>query len=257
MSSDKLPPISVQLYSVREQSEKNFDLVLDLISKIGFAGVEPFNLFGKSPRDFKKQVNDLGMEVSSTHFPWATRTMEIGKLSEIIQELGLARAPGGLAPQNVRDIISINKTIDDLGSLMSELERYGLPLFLHNHHWEFELVDGRPAYHYIQDALPKLQFQIDTYWAANFGKNNPVEEIERVKSRTPLAHIKDGPLLPEKAHVAVGAGDMDFKAIFDAFDADIFEGAVVELDYCDTDMMTALARSYRYLIRENLARGNV
>ena len=163
MSSDKLPPISVQLYSVREQSEKNFDFVLDLISKIGFAGVEPFNLFGKSPRDFKKQVNDLGMEVSSTHFPWATRTMEIGKLSEIIQELGLARAPGGLAPQNVRDIISINKTIDDLGSLMSELERYGLPLFLHNHHWEFELVDGRPAYHYIQDALPKLQFQIDTY----------------------------------------------------------------------------------------------
>ena len=42
------------------------------------------------------------------------------------------------------DIISINKTIDDLGSLMSKLERYGLPLFLHNHHWEFELVDGRP-----------------------------------------------------------------------------------------------------------------
>ena len=135
---------------VVEQSEKNFDLVLDLISKIGFAGVEPFNLFGKNPRDFKKQVNDLGMEVSSTHFPWATRTMEIGKLSEIIQELGLARAPGGLAPQNVRDIISINKTIDDLGSLMSKLERYGLPLFLHNHHWEFELVDARPAYHYIQ-----------------------------------------------------------------------------------------------------------
>ena len=48
-----------------------------------------------------------------------------------------------------------------------------------------------------------------------------------------------------------------FKAIFDTFDAEIFEWAVVELDYCDTDMMTALARSYRYLIRENLARGNV
>ena len=40
-----IPPISVQLYSVREASTKDFDQVLDLIAKIGFKGVEPFNLF--------------------------------------------------------------------------------------------------------------------------------------------------------------------------------------------------------------------
>ena len=35
------PPISVQLYSVREASLENFDRVLELIAKIGFKGVEP------------------------------------------------------------------------------------------------------------------------------------------------------------------------------------------------------------------------
>ena len=65
------PPISVQLYSVREASSKNFDQVLDLIAKIGFKGVEPFNLFFKRPADFKKQVNDLGT-VSYTHLTLPT-----------------------------------------------------------------------------------------------------------------------------------------------------------------------------------------
>ena len=59
------PPISVQLYSVREASLENFDQVLELIAKIGFKGVEPFNLFGKSPTEFKNQVNDLGNKASS------------------------------------------------------------------------------------------------------------------------------------------------------------------------------------------------
>ena len=31
-----IPPISVQLYSVREASTKDFDQVLDLIAKIGY-----------------------------------------------------------------------------------------------------------------------------------------------------------------------------------------------------------------------------
>ncbi|HAL42365.1 MAG TPA: hypothetical protein DCP57_07960, partial [Gammaproteobacteria bacterium] len=74
-------PISVQLYSVREASAENFDQVLDVISRIGFKGVEPFNLFGKRPADFRRQVEDLGMQVSSTHFPWVNRSPDIGKVA--------------------------------------------------------------------------------------------------------------------------------------------------------------------------------
>ena len=102
------PPISVQLYSVREASSKNFDQVLDLISKIGFKGVEPFNLFFKRPADFKKQVNDLGMEVSSTHFPWATRSRDLGQVADIVNTLGLSRVPGGFGPDDFK-----KKTVND------------------------------------------------------------------------------------------------------------------------------------------------
>ena len=69
-------------------------------------------------------------------------------------------------------------------------------------------------------------------------------------------HIKDGPLERDKAHVAVGDGRMDIAGIIAAADPDVLEWLIVELDACDTDMMTAVEGSYRYLTQQGLAAGN-
>ena len=66
-----MKPISVQLYALREASQEDFDGVLEQIAAIGYKGVEPFNLFGKSPAELKARVEDLGMTISSSHHPWA------------------------------------------------------------------------------------------------------------------------------------------------------------------------------------------
>ena len=114
-----------------------------------------------------------------------------------------------------------------------------------------------PEDHHLQDAVPEVEFEIDTYWAANFGKRDPAQELARVKERTPLIHVKDGPLEPGQSHVAAGKGKMDILALLDAADLDVLEWAIVELDACDTDMMTAVADSYTYLTTNKLALGNV
>jgi hypothetical protein len=49
---------------------------------------------------------------------------------------------------------------------------------------------------------------------------------------------------------------MDIRAIIDAADEDILEWIIVELDDCDTDMMTAVQKSYTYLTHNELATGN-
>ena len=64
-----MTPLSVQLYSLREESATDFDAVLSQLADIGFKGVEPFHLFGKTPSEFRAQVEDLGMRISSSHFP--------------------------------------------------------------------------------------------------------------------------------------------------------------------------------------------
>ena len=250
-----MKPISVQLYSLRDASSDNFDAVLKQLADIGYCGVEPFNLFGKSPLEFRQQVEDLGMTISSTHYPWANRS-EINEVIDTVSTLGLSRAAGGFGPDDFADRSAIGRTVDTVNDLTDKLSRAGLKLFLHNHWWEFIEHEGKKGYHILQEECPDVLFEVDTYWAANFGDSDPVSEVERIRNRAPLLHIKDGPLTKGESHVAVGAGRMDIGAIIEAADEEILEWIIVELDDCDTDMMTAVQRSYSYLTNNNLATGN-
>jgi sugar phosphate isomerase/epimerase len=131
--------------------------------------------------------------------------------------------------------------------MVESLASAGLELFLHNHYWEFEVVEGRLAYDHFAELCPGVKFEIDTYWAANFGANDPAEQVAKFADRTPLLHIKDGPLEKGKAMVAVGDGKMDIQSVIAAANPDVLEWLIVELDACDTDMMTAVRESYTYL----------
>ncbi len=251
-----MTPISVQLYSLRDASAESFDNVLERVAAIGYRGVEPFNLFGKSPTEFRRQVEDLGMVISSSHYPWANRT-EVSKLVDVLGELGLTRAVGGYFPDDFSDADAIRRTADATRTLLEALGAHGIDLALHNHWWEFAEIDGAPGYHLFQSLVPDVTFEIDTYWAANFGACNPATEVARVRSRTPLLHIKDGPLIKDQAMVAVGSGSLDVPEIIAAADPAVLEWLVVELDQCDSDMFNAISDSYRYLVDNQLAAGNV
>ncbi len=249
-----MKPISVQLYALREQSQTDFDKVLNDIANIGYRGVEPFHLFGKSPEAFKRQVEDLGMQISSSHHPWANRT-EINEAIETVQALGLNRIAAGYGPDDVKDADSVKRTVDAINSLTESLAPHGLRLFLHNHYWEFVPVDGELPYHSFYKNCPDVEFEVDTYWAANFGACDPAQEVANVKDRAPLLHIKDGPNEQGKAHVAVGDGVLEIADIINAADPAVLEWVIVELDACDSDMLEAIRRSYEFLTTEQLALG--
>ena len=251
-----MKPLSVQLYSLREESQQDFDGVLERLAAIGYKGVEPFALFGKTPEQLRRQVEDLGMTISSSHHPWANRA-EPQEVIDTVSAMGLNRAAGGFGPDDFADMDAVKRTADTINGLIDDLRPAGIDLFIHNHWWEFAPVDGALGYHHIAERCPELSFEVDTYWAANFGAVDPAAEVARVKHRAPLLHIKDGPLVEGESHVAVGDGRMDIGGIIDAADPDVLEWLIVELDACDTDMMTAVEGSYRYLVGNGLAAGNV
>jgi len=69
-----------------------------------------------------------------------------------------------------------------------------------------------------------------------------------------MLHIKDGPAVVSEPHVAAGEGVMDIPGVVQAAKGTA-EWLIVELDYCATDMLEAVQKSYRYLVGRNLARG--
>ena len=240
------PGIAVQLYSLREASQADFDDVLAQVARIGYQGVEPFNLFGKTPAAFRRQVEDLGMRIAASHFPWANRT-PANETIEVLGELGLDRAIGGYSADDFADADALARTAEATNTLVDALAAAGIELCLHNHWWEFANIDGELAYHRFQSLCPRVAFELDTYWAANFGACDPAAELARIAARTPLLHIKDGPLTRGEPMVAVGDGRMDIPPILRAADPDCLRWLIVELDACATDMLQAVATSYRNL----------
>ncbi len=249
-----MKPIALQLYSVREQAEKDFVGVLKRVAAIGYQGVEPAGLFNLTPKEFRKIVEDLGLRIAASHGPWA-KPDNLPEVVDTCKIMGLDLAATGFGPNDFKDLAAIKRTAVTVAGMAEKLAKHNLTLFLHNHYWEFAKVDGRIAYEIFAGLCPKATFELDVYWAANFGANNPAAEVAKFKQRTPLLHVKDGPLTKDSAMTAVGAGKLDIPACVKAADPKVLRWLIVELDSCATDMFEAVEQSYQYLVAKGLGYG--
>ena len=248
-------PISVQLYTLREQAQKDFVGVLKTVAGIGYKGVETAGYHGLKPAEVRKIVEDLGMVVSSLHGAWPTKE-NLQEVIDTAKALGTPFTISGFGPDQFKTVAEIQKIAEMANAVIEPLQKAGLQLAMHNHWWEFGMVEGRLAYDIFLERCPGMLCEIDVYWAANFGAVNPVAEVTKHKARTPLLHIKDGPLVKDQPHTAVGAGKMDIPGVIKAADPKVLRYLVVELDACATDMTQAVRDSYKYLVGKGLALGN-
>ncbi len=249
-------PISVQLYSLREAAAKDFKGVLEKVAKMGYKGVEPAGLHGLKPVEFKKIVDDLGLKISSSHGPWIRSLDNVQEAVDVAGVFGLDVACTGFGQNEFKDMDSIKKTAEMVSGFQEALAKHGISLFIHNHWWEFCVVDGKIAYDHFAKLCPKVLFEIDAYWSSNFQANDPAEQLKKFAKRTPFIHIKDGPLEKDKSMLALGTGKMDIPKLLKAADPKVLRWIVVELDKCDTDMVEAIEKSYKYMISNGLAEGN-
>ncbi len=247
------PPISVQLYSVREAAAKDFPDVLKRIAGFGYVGVEFAGFHGKTPREVRTMLDDLGLVASSNHGGMPTKDT-VNQIVDTAKTIGFTCQVSGWGPDQ---FATREKTLE--AAAIAEqaaqlLKGTGVTLAIHNHWWEFDKqFDGRYPHEVFMAAAPSVFAEVDTYWT-KVGGADPVAIVRQYGSRAPLLHIKDGPGNREQAMTAVGAGAMDWPAIMRAA-SDSTQWLIVELDRCDTDMMEAVAQSYRYLVDNRMARG--
>ncbi|MBI4977484.1 MAG: sugar phosphate isomerase/epimerase [Spirochaetes bacterium] len=253
---DNIKPISVQLYSLREEAKVNPVAVIERLAKIGYKGVEPAGFYDLGAAKLRKVVEDNGMVVSSSHGPWVREMTNVQEAVDTAGILGLDCACTGFGQDQFKTLDEIKKTAEKLNGIAEALEKHNIKLFIHNHWWEYVIVDGKVAYDHFAALAPKIWFEIDAYWASNFQANDPAKETAKLKKRTLFLHIKDGPLQKDTAMMALGTGKLDIPPIIHAADPSVLRWVIVELDRCDTDMFTAIEQSYKYLTTNKLAVGN-
>ncbi len=262
-----LHPVAVQLYSLREYARQDYIGVLKRVAEIGYKGVEPAGFFNHRPSEIKKILDDLGLELYSSHSPWANDG-NLGECMELAHILGLKRIVCGYSANEFKDMDSIKATAERTSRMAEILNRNGFELFQHNHAFEFERIDGRLKYEIYAELCPLVKFQIDCFWSTNLGREDAVEMLKKFIDRTVLLHIKDGPLQQKEAEqkyvngildrkielLPLGQGDLPIRELVAM--APNVDAVIVELDYCNVEMFQAIEESYRFLTSNGIAAGN-
>jgi sugar phosphate isomerase/epimerase len=254
MTTDS-PPISVQLYSLRDQAAKDFEGVLRRLGEVGFVGVELAGFHDLTPKQYAAIVDESRLVTSSAHLTDLSPDGLNAALDDL-QEIGCNIAVCAfIPPERFAELDAIKASADALNKANDIARSRGVSLGYHNHWWEFQtILDGQTAWSALIERLDTTMFvELDIYWTT-LGGADPRQVIADLGDRLWLLHVKDGPCdAPESPMVAVGSGTLDIPGILTS--APTAKWHIVELDRCATDMLTAIADSYRYLVGSGLSQG--
>ncbi|HEV7299052.1 MAG TPA: sugar phosphate isomerase/epimerase [Tepidisphaeraceae bacterium] len=250
-------PLSIQMYTVRDLTKTPEDRVKVIreIGQIGYVATEGGG--GKLTDDTRQLYRESGLKFSSW---WAVPTADnVQQFIDIAKETGITHFIGSDGPDKFKDESSIKALAERYETAAQLLKPHGLQQLYHNHYWEFDIKhDGRYAWDVFFDQAPTLGAELDLYWASNFGAVDVPAVLRKYASRTPIVHVKDGPLVKDQPNTAVGKGKFDNKAAIAAADPNVLKWLVVELDnYVEGNdkMMDAVRDSYAYLTNAGLATG--
>lgn len=225
--------VGLQLYTVRDAMAADVKGTLKKISDMGYKNMEPASysdgkFYGFAPAEFKKIVNDLGMDIVSSHAAVESAGITVEnatKMADAHAELGVKYCIQPWVNDEDRTIETYKRMIGDWNKVGEIMQNVGIQFGYHNHNFEFATVDGLVPYYdiFMPEMDPKLiTMELDLYWATKAGQD-PVEMFNKYPGRFQLLHYKD--MAEQSAPfydvikddiTSVGAGLIDFKRIHDA-----------------------------------------
>mgnify|MGYP000188548592 FL=1 len=243
-------PVALQLYTVRDETAKDFVGTLRKVAEIGYAGVEFAGTGGLSASELKKILDDLGLKPAGSHVGIDQLKNNLEAVIDYNLELGNKYVVCPAIPEEMRrDAEAWRETARLLSEIGAKCAEKGLVLCYHNHAFEFQKFDGVYGYDILfESSDPRyLKAEIDVFWV-KFGGEDPAEYIRRYSDRCVLVHLKD---MGEDGRTfkEVGEGIIDFKPIFEACEAGRVEWYIVEQDVCQRPSLESARISFENLKR--------
>lgn len=212
-------PFGIQLWSVKQALGKDPLAVLKQLSENGYKKVESFEgpkgiFWGMKNKEFKKVMDDLGMNLVSSHCNdtgnLATFERKAAEAGEIGVKYLICAFKG---PQKSLD--NFKQFVDEFNACGEIAKKHGLRFAYHNHDYSFKAMDGVvPQDLMIQGTNPDLvDFEMDMYWTVAAGVD-PVAYMEKYPNRFKLVHVKDLSKTA-KGHEScvIGKGTIDYKSL--------------------------------------------
>lgn len=219
-SSHKLKKFGIQLWSVRDDMAKDPSSVLQQLASYGYKQIESCDLdkgifWGMKNTDFKKRLDDLGLDCTSAHTDAYSNDFE--KKVDECAAIGLKYIIHAWEGPD-KTISDYKKMAEDFNKKGELCHKAGMKFAFHNHAFTFQLLENQ----YAQDVLMEntnpdyVSFEMDMYWVVTAGQD-PVAWLKKYNNRFKLCHVKDrsktAAATDHDASCNLGTGKIDFATL--------------------------------------------
>lgn len=226
----QLKSIGLQLYTVRDQMAVDLPGTLQRLAEIGYSEVEFAGYFEHTPAEIRALLNNTGLLSPSAHTSLQLMRDTPEQLIESALTVGHEYLVlGWLHPDDRTSLDDYRQHADLVNVFAEQCHSAGLKFAWHNHDFEFQALDGMlPMDLLLAETDPsRMQVELDLYWITKAGAD-PFAYFAKHPGRFPLCHVKD--MADDGAMTDVGAGTIDFAAIFAASDLAGIQHYYVERD---------------------------
>jgi sugar phosphate isomerase/epimerase len=207
--------IGLQLYTVRDQLQADFDGTLAKIALIGYKNMEFAGYYDRTPEQVRATLDRLQLVSTSSHIGAPLMRQDAAGQIKAAKTIGQDYIT--LPSYNFgKDLAGWRKGVAEFNQWGAMCRDAGLTLAYHNHNFEFAPLEGTTGYEILQNEVdPKLvDFELDLYWA-NFASQDPLALFAKHPGRFAMWHVKDMVVTDDKKGMSpVGKGTIDFKSYF-------------------------------------------
>ena len=218
-STSKSIPVGLELYSVRDELNKDLMGTVRGVAHMGYQCVEFYAPYYGWTTDYAAKVraalDELGIRCYSTHNGLNSFTPEgLGKAMDLNKTLG-SRYLVLASPGELSGLDDYRRVADALNKANDTMKRQGLHAGYHNHDAEWRPIEGQKPMEVLSAALDKeVMLQLDLGTCLEAG-GDPVAWINQNPGRIRSMHVKDWS--PQRGYkVLTGEGIAPWKKIFAA-----------------------------------------
>lgn len=255
--------MGLQLYSLHDELAVDLSGTLAQIAALGIRNVEPYGLLGRTPEQFRAELDRQGLRAVSYHVPLAQLRNDVPGIIREAQILGSSYVgvawikPAGASENDGVTAQDVDVAADAFNKACPALKQAGLHVFYHLHGFEFAKDEtGRTLLdRLLAETDPAcLELQVDVFWVAKAGQD-PVALMRRYPDRVKLLHLKDmrrgaavGEMsghAPKEDFVALGDGSVDWPNLLAAAGEDGVAWYIIEDE--SANVIPQVKRSLAYL----------
>lgn len=239
-------PAAIQLYSLREETEKDFLGTLKKVAEMGYEGVEFAGYGGLEAFELKREMDKLGLRAAGSHVQLAELENNLDNVIAFQKVLGNKHIICPFLAEEARaDLAAYEKTRKKLVKIAHKVAEEGLIFSYHNHDFELVEMEGVKPLEHLLDT-DEIHAELDVYWLTKAGES-PADWMQRYAHKTNLVHLKDMTTDEEQYFAELGTGGIDVLEIIKLSEAIGVEWLIVEQDDSKIGALESAEVSIEYL----------